>query len=77
MNLQPLTAAQQKAAESSVDVTGGKVDYIIANAAYIPTWDMYNSLAVMYIDKALRTKALSTETDVLTGVIKGREARGA
>ncbi|KAG6359405.1 hypothetical protein INS49_012926 [Diaporthe citri] len=34
-------------AESSVAVTGGKVDYIIANAGYVPTWDMWDGLDVL------------------------------
>lgn len=46
----------QKAAESSVAVTGGKVDYIIANAGYVPTWDMFQGLDVLYVLESCQTK---------------------
>ncbi|KAI7786374.1 short chain dehydrogenase [Diaporthe eres] len=39
--------AVKKAAENSIAATGGKVDYIIANAGYVPTWDMWDGLDVL------------------------------
>ncbi|KAL1864862.1 hypothetical protein Daus18300_007429 [Diaporthe australafricana] len=37
----------KRAAEDSVAFTGGKVDYLIANAGYVPTWDAFDGWDVM------------------------------
>ncbi|KAK2615241.1 hypothetical protein N8I77_002009 [Diaporthe amygdali] len=60
--------AVKKAAESSVAVTGGKVDYLIANAGFVSTWDSFGGFDVLgqnpveldeYFIKYLRTNALA------------------
>jgi NAD(P)-dependent dehydrogenase (short-subunit alcohol dehydrogenase family) len=38
---------QQKAAAETEKITGGSLDYLIANAAYITQWDAYDGFAVL------------------------------
>ncbi|KAI3393786.1 hypothetical protein diail_3607 [Diaporthe ilicicola] len=60
--------AIKKAAEDSVAVTGGKVDYLIANAAYVSQWDAFAGLDVLgatpkkleeELTKAIQTNVIS------------------
>jgi hypothetical protein len=44
---QILTASFQKAAADTAAITGGKLDYIIANAALVTLWDTYGPISVL------------------------------
>jgi len=62
-------------------VTGGKVDYIIANAGLVPQQDMFDGLDLLYVLEKLSKQLLPLQKrylGILTPIsLQGREARGA
>jgi hypothetical protein len=43
----------QKAVEDTAEITGGALDYVIANAAWQSTWSAYDPIGVLYVDLLL------------------------
>jgi hypothetical protein len=63
-------------------VTGGRVDYIIANAGLVPQQDMFDGLDLLYdVLEKLSKQLLHLQKrylGILTPIsLQGREARGA
>lgn len=40
---------QQRAVADTAKLTGGTLDYLIANAARLARWDLYGPIGVLYV----------------------------
>lgn len=50
----------QKAADDTAAITGGHLDYLIANAAYVTNFDSFDPIDVLYVNYPVLLSASNT-----------------